>query len=190
MKQRGRIELAVFIGLVAVGASLRVLLSELPNFAPVAAVALFAGYFFRSRVVALAVPVSIMLISDTFIGSYDLLLMAVVYGALASPVLVRGFLRRWLSFDERPALASVGLMTCSLGASLFFFFTTNFATWILFGTYEHTLAGLVHCFTQAIPFLRYTLTGDLLFATVLFGGYAFASYAARSASSEPAAITE
>jgi hypothetical protein len=190
MNQRSRVELAVFLGLVALGATLRVQLRELPNFAPVAAVALFSGYFFRSRAAALAVPLSIMLISDAFIGSYDLRMMAVVYAALASPVLVRGLLRRWLSFEERPVVACAGLLTCGLGASLFFFVVTNFATWIFFGTYEHTLVGLMHCFTQAIPFFRYTLTGDLLFATVLFGGYAFATYAARATSSESTAIVE
>jgi hypothetical protein len=130
------------------------------------------------------------LLSDTFIGSYDLRMMAVVYAALASPVLVRGFLRRWISLEQRPVLAALGLLTCGLGASLFFFFVTNFATWIFFGTYEHTLAGLVHCYTQAIPFFRYTLAGDLLFALVLFGGYAIASHAVRSESHEPAVTAE
>ena len=44
-----------------------------------------------------------------------------------------------------------------------------------FGTYERGLAGLWHCYVAAIPFFRYTLTGDMIFAVVLFGGYALAT---------------
>jgi hypothetical protein len=40
--------------------------------------------------------------------------------------------------------------------------------------YEHSLAGLLHCYAQGLPFFRYTLMGDLFFAVVLFGGYALA----------------
>jgi hypothetical protein len=34
------------------------------------------------------------------------------------------------------------------------------------------MAGLAKCYLSAIPFFRYTVTGDALFATVLFGSYA------------------
>lgn len=180
MTKRARIETAVFIGLLVAGVASRILLSDLPNFAPVAAIALFAGYFFRSRGVALAIPISIMLVSDSFLGFYDFKMMLVVYGALAAPALVRNYLKRWMSLKDHPVVASAGLLTCSLGASLFFFVVTNFGSWIFFRTYEHTLSGLLACFTRAIPFFRYTLSGDLLFAFVLFGGYAVALYAVRS----------
>jgi len=85
MNRRDKVELAVFGGLVLAGSLTRLLLTDLPNFAPVAAMALFAGYFFRSRRVALLVPVAVMGISDLFIGSYDWQMMALVYGALMLP---------------------------------------------------------------------------------------------------------
>jgi len=52
---------------------------------------------------------------------------------------------------------------------------TNFAVWA-FGDgtlYAHTWAGLMACYTLAIPFLGRTLMGDLLFSALLFGLYEF-----------------
>ena len=59
-------EAVAFMALVASGVALRVTFHDLPNFAPVAAMALFAGYYFRSRIVALCVPLLVMTISDWF----------------------------------------------------------------------------------------------------------------------------
>jgi hypothetical protein len=53
-----------------------------------------------------------------------------------------------------------------------FFLVTNFAHWWFFGMYAHTVAGLIECYVQALPFFRYTLTGDGLFAGMFFGAYA------------------
>ncbi len=192
MNRRDRIELAVFAGLVLAGSLARVLLSDWPNFAPVAAIALFAGYFFRSRAIALLVPLAVMGISDLFIGSYDWHMMALVYGALMLPVFARGMLRRWFSVDAGATAfrATAGLLASSLGASISFFAISNFGAWLWYGTYEHTVAGVIHCYVQAIPFFRYTLAGDLLFAVVLFGGYALAMSFAIAAKPAPQTIGE
>ncbi|HRX78296.1 MAG TPA: hypothetical protein P5307_04500 [Pirellulaceae bacterium] len=191
MNRQDKVELAVFSGLVLAGSLARVLLSDWPNFAPVAAIALFAGYFFRSRAVALFVPLTVMGISDFFIGSYDWQMMAIVYGALMLPVFARGVLRRWFSLDNgaSPLRATAGLLTSSLGASISFFAISNFGAWVFYGTYEHTFAGLTHCYVQAIPFFRYTLAGDLFFALVLFGSYALAMSFAVAAKPAPQAIS-
>ncbi|MBC8351527.1 MAG: hypothetical protein H8E66_06040 [Planctomycetes bacterium] len=192
MNRRDKVELAVFCGLVLVGALARVLLSDLPNFAPVAAIALFAGYFFRLRTVALFVPLAVMGISDFYIGSYDWHMMALVYGALMLPVFARGILRRWFSLDNSatPLLASAGLLTSSLSASISFFVISNFGAWLWYGTYQQTVAGIIHCYVQAIPFFRYTLAGDLCFATVLFGGYALATKFAAARKTTPQTVSE
>ena len=53
-----------------------------PNFTPVAAVGLFAGYLFASRRLALAVPLAALAISNLALDSYGSLWMAiVVYGS-------------------------------------------------------------------------------------------------------------
>src|SRR5262245_11159835 len=79
----------MFCGLVAVGVVGRVL-PHAPNFTPLAATALFAGFYFRSRIVAAAVPLTAMLISDLFwLGSHDGRVMVAIYSSLAFPVLLR-----------------------------------------------------------------------------------------------------
>lgn len=179
VKRGTLIELLMFVLLVTTGVTLRLYFQDIPNFAPVAAMALFAGYFFRSSLLALCVPMSVMTISDAWIGGYHPVVMITVYAMLALPVAMRGLLRRRLPLHSTSGRSSriaavAGLSACSLCSSVLFFVVTNFATWVFFGGYERSLSGLVNCYVQAIPFFRYTLMGDMLFATVLFGGYALA----------------
>ncbi len=169
---------AVFALLVTSGVALRLAGHELPNFAPVAALALFAGYFFRSALVAMCVPLSVMAISDLFLGGYHWGVMVLVYGMLMFPVLLRGWLRQTFVLGTgrfAGRLASlIGLLSCSLLSSVLFFLVTNFGVWLGFATYETSWSGLAECYVAAIPFFRYTLAGDLFFAVVLFGSYALA----------------
>ncbi|MBI2479363.1 MAG: hypothetical protein HYV60_12245 [Planctomycetia bacterium] len=99
-----------------------------------------------------------------------------VYASLALPVALRGVVRRSMSLKHnglKSALAtSAGLVTCALGSSLIFYLTTNLACWIWFDT-DHTASGLLHNYLSALPFYRYTVAGDLLFAFCLFGVHAF-----------------
>ncbi len=166
---------AAFTVLVGSGVALRLACHDLPNFAPVAAMALFAGYFFRSSILALLVPLSVMAISDCFLGGYHWVMMTLVYGMLALPVAFRGWLRRVFDLRQTQAFAPlVGLFSCGLLSSLLFFVVTNFGVWCWFGGYDRSLAGLYHCYLAAIPFFRYTLAGDMFFSIVLFGSYALA----------------
>lgn len=178
MTRQTRIECLVFLGLVAAGAAARIVFRELPNFAPIAAMALFAGYFFRSSALALAVPLAAMLVSDAVIGGYEWQMMVVVYVMLALPVAFRSPLRRWLRIEPgrpgRVVAAILGLLGCSLASSVLFFLATNFAWWPWTDMYEHNLAGLVRCYVNGLPFFRHTLLGDMVFATALFGGHAMA----------------
>ena len=181
-------EVLLFAGLVSLGAGLRLVFRDIPNFAPVAAIALFAGYCFRRTAVAAAVPLVIMLISDFFIGAYSWQMMALVYAALILPAVCGPVLRNSVRFNQvksvwRPLAA---LLTCSLGASLIFFAVTNFGSWLWFNSYAKDWSGLVSCYTAAIPFFRYTLAGDLTFAVILFGSYATAVYVNRQRTTSPA----
>ncbi len=134
-----------------------------------------------------------MAISDLSIGGYDWRMMALVYAMLAAPVAFRSVLRRHLSLEQggvkSASWAVGGLVGCGLGASVLFFLTTNFGSWLWFNMYEHSVSGLIRCYAMAIPFFRYTLCGDLFFAVVLFGGYALAAQVrlAAQARSIPAA---
>lgn len=193
MKRRTITEVGVFLILAMLGIGLRLYFQAIPNFAPVAALALFAGYYFRSRGLALLLPLSVMAVTDQFIGGYHPAMMAVVYAALMAPVLLGGPLRRRFSLApaegpslRRAAFSTGGLVGCSLAASVFFFVVTNFAHWVVYDMYAKTALGLLHCYTAALPFFQYTLAGDLSFACGLFGLYAMV----RSWAAEPAALLE
>lgn len=163
--------IVVFVALIAAAAGLRLYFQVIPNFAPIAAVALFAGFYFSNRWLAVLVPIGAMAISDQFAGGYQPLLMAVVYSFLILPAFLGGPLRKILR--ERGAVTTtLSLVGCSLASSLLFFIATNFATWLVTAWYPRSMAGLWQCYVSAIPFFRYTLMGDLFFAGVLFGGYA------------------
>ncbi|MDP6570699.1 MAG: hypothetical protein QGF57_05610, partial [Candidatus Marinimicrobia bacterium] len=56
--------------------------------------------------------------------------------------------------------------------SLLFFIVTNFGVWFAGTFYAKTFAGLVQCFTMAIPFFANSLAGDIMYAALLFGGFA------------------
>lgn len=166
--------IAAGVALVLAGAAARLVVRDIPNFAPIAALALFAGYLFADRRLAIWVPLGAMVASDWVIGGYDWRLMAVVYMSLAAPVLWGPSLRRRLPLDRGAGAwgSASTLVACSLAGSLLFFATTNFAVWAIGDMYEHSAAGLLHCFVRALPFFRYTLAGDLVFSVSLFGGLA------------------
>ncbi|MHB8970851.1 MAG: DUF6580 family putative transport protein [Pirellulaceae bacterium] len=183
-------EAGAFVLLVGSGAALRLTCHELPNFAPVAAMALFAGYFFRSALMAACVPLAVMAISDWFLGGYHWGVMALVYGTLTFPVLLRGWVRKTFVLEQRRMSETwaplAGLISCGLMSSILFFVVTNFGVWIAFHTYAASWNGLLQCYVAAIPFFRYTLAGDLFFAAMLFGSYALAMGMARSRALAPA----
>ena len=167
--------LVVFCLLTALGIVGR-LLPHPPNFTPIAATTLFAGFFFRSSMLAAGVPLASMVASDLVVGAYDLRLMAVVYTSLLVPLVFRSVLQRCLS--------PMRLIVCSLASSVIFFTATNAAVWGFGDWYPHTLAGMSSCMIAALPFFRYTVCGDLMFSTAIFYSYV-AAIRARSVAAQP-----
>ena len=151
--------IAVFILLIA-GASYR-LLPHPSNFAPVAAISLFSGFYFRRYFIF--IPIFIMLLSDIFIGFYDWKLMASVYFSFVLVGLIGILMRK-----NKSVMMMIG---CSLAGSVLFFILTNFAVWAFSLWYPHNFQGLVECYVMAIPFFKNTLLGDLFYASVIFGCY-------------------
>ena len=139
------------------------LLPHPANFVPITALALFVSARWGMRRGALALLAS-MVLSDLFLGTYDPKLMAVVYGSFAVVALVG----RWVGKNISVRRVVVG----SLGSSLFFYLTTNFAVWAFSPWYAHNIAGLTQSYVLAIPFLRNAALGDLLFSGMFFGAYA------------------
>jgi hypothetical protein len=133
------------------------------NFAPIGAVALFAGATFKDRRAAVAVPLVAMFIGDVFVGFHSL--MPVLYGAYALIAVLGTRLR-----DHRGSPLHVA-GGATAGATIFFVLS-NFAVWV--EMYPRTWAGLVACYAAAIPFFERTLVSDWLYAAIFFGLHALA----------------
>ncbi|MEC7501753.1 MAG: DUF6580 family putative transport protein [Planctomycetota bacterium] len=169
----------MFFVLVGLGAAGRWLFRDIPNFTPTAGVAVFAGLYFRSPIMAFLVPLAVMVLSNVGIQSYgNWAMLAVVYAALLFPVALSRLLSR--TTGNRRSLRPMGMVACGVLPSIFFFIVTNFAVWYGGGLYPSTWAGLVTCFTQAIPFYHYTLLGDLLFVGIGLLSYALIASADRA----------
>ena len=153
---------AVLAAMILAAAASR-LIPHPPNFTPIAAIAVFAGAQFSSKRAALLVPLAGLVLSDIVLGFYPI--TPVVYGSFALTVCL-GFWVRCRSM-HRIAFAN-------LASAILFFILTNFGVWAIDNWYPKTGAGLIACYVAAIPFFRNMLLGNLLFAAVLFGGFAIA----------------
>ncbi|HEX7356472.1 MAG TPA: DUF6580 family putative transport protein [Ignavibacteriaceae bacterium] len=137
------------------------LLPHPPNFAPIAAMALFGGAYFNKKSLAFVIPLVAMFLTDAIIGFYSYAWM--VYISFALIVLVGIVMLKKVSVKN--------LIFASLTASVSFFAITNFGVWALGTLYPKTPAGLMESYIAAIPFFQNALIGDLFFVGVMFGVY-------------------
>jgi hypothetical protein len=159
--------------LLAVAALTRVF-PHPPNFAPIAAMALFGAMRFQRKSSALMFPLAAMLVSDLAIegayrlglsqswgihrGMWVIYLLMMVIGAL-------GFLFK----DEKNRWGKV--VGLSLTSSVLFFVLSNLAVLVNSSTYDKSLQGLIACYTAALPFFQWTVLGDLCYCGILFGSW-------------------
>jgi len=151
-----------------------------PNTTSVGALGLFGGARLRWWQGALSVLV-VMTISDAILRqwyNYEPF-SPWVYGSFLVNVLIGTWLSRW------------GAVWCvaagSVLASVQFYLVTNFGTWFSTKLYPPTLAGLLDCYVQGLPYFGYTLAGDVVCSALLFGAYALLTRA-LAAKEEPVAV--
>ncbi len=169
LKESKTLEAIVCIVFILIGVSLR-LIPHPPNFAPIGAIALFGGVYL-SRKLALIIPLAAMVISDVFIGYYEVTLMAFVYGSFLLCVVLGFWLKRHKKWQT--------ILGSSVLSALIFFFLTNFAVWAFTPWYAKTFSGIIQCYLMALPFFRNTLLGNLFYATVFFGAFEIANVLVR-----------
>ncbi len=161
--------------LILLGAVLRVA-PHPANFAPMAAIGLFGGVYF-SRKQALLLPVAAMVISDFFIGFDSLESRLVVYGS----ILLASLIGLWVK-NHKNVFSVIG---GSLLGSILFYLITNCVIFYSTRMYPHTLSGQLVSYTNALPFFRNTLLGDLVYTVAFFGIYEVVKYASRHQSKSP-----
>lgn len=147
------------------------------NFTPVGALCLFGGAYFAQRWAAFAVPLAALLLSDlilaaTVYGFGSLAYVAPAYVAFALIVGLGMLLRRMPRVFSAPGAAAI--VSAAVAAALLHFVVTNFAVWMSQDIYPRSGAGLIACFTAALPFLQQMLYANLVFSAILFGGFAWA----------------
>lgn len=165
--------------MIIAGVFLR-LLPHLPNFAPITATALFSGAYLNKRW-AIAIPLLAMVISDyllLYVSPYASPffdfgkihpLNAMFHSTTLyvwGSFLISGLIGITLRKNKRPAL----IIGASLAASLQFFLITNFGVWAG-GMYDRGLDGLAQSYIMGLPFLKWTILGDLFYTTTFFAAY-------------------
>ena len=175
---------ALFAVIVVIGVASRLWI-ETPNFKPLAALALFSGFYFRNAIWAMGAMFAILVISDWQLGGYAWPLRTMVYLSMGISVSLGLLIRHRHGAGIAGSQHSVGsaagrqqfnvLATRFIGASLLmstlFFLLTNGAVWWQGQWYSDDLTGLLSCYTAGLPFFRWTITGDLFFTTLIVGSY-------------------
>jgi hypothetical protein len=150
----------------------------LPNVKPLGSLGLYSGS--RMRLWLAWVPaIGVMLVTDWLLRyspSWPTYACFVI-DALIGYVVIR-----------KITVARIG--GAAFLSALQFYLITNFFVWLYSSPlptphgYPKTLAGLIECYTLALPFFGYTLIGNLGFCAAMFGADAFL---ARSAAPAPIA---
>ncbi len=129
----------------------------------IGATALYAGAYGPKRF-SWAVPLIPLFIGSLVFGFYDVTVMAFVFGGFAlSTFAGRWFLARERNYTRYGAAVAVG--------ATIFFIVSNFAIWLV-GMYPPTLAGLVQCYVNGLPYLGQAALADAAYCFVLFGLHA------------------
>ncbi len=155
----------LFIVSVIAFAAIYRMIPHIPNFTPLAAMALFGGACINRKALAFLIPLTAMIISDLVIGFHSTILA--VYISFIVTVGIGLLIRKSSSLKN--------VLFGSIASSILFFLITNFSVWTsgMVG-YSMNISGLVSCYTAALPFFRNELFGTLVFNSVFFGSLYFA----------------
>ncbi len=146
------------VGIIVLLAFLR-LVPHPPNVTPIAAMALFAGAFFSSRILAYLVPLAAMILSDLLLGFHSTI--GYVYIGVAITVLIGSSLEQ---------ISVLRVAAAAVGASIVFFLITNFAAWLHHDMYPQNIEGLAQSYVAGLPFFRNSLIANLIFSYLVFYG--------------------
>ncbi len=150
----------LIIGIISAAIISR-LVTHIPNVNPIMAIALFSAAFFPDKRLAIVIPIIAMFISDIFIGLHETIIA--VYLSFGVGALIGFLLLKKLTVSR--------VVLASLLSSTAFFIITNFAVWLMTDLYALTLDGFVRCYTLALPFYRNALFGDMIYCTIMIGGF-------------------
>lgn len=153
--------------LVLFGVATR-LLPHPANLTAVGAVGLFAGAV-MPRKWGIVLPVSVMAVSDIFLGFHNIMIFT--WGSM--------MLAAGIGYLIRAKIRPLHVVLGSVAASVQFFLITNWAVWMFTPLYPKGLGGLFASYAAGIPFFRNMLLGDIGYAALFFGVYVLVRAAIR-----------
>ncbi len=187
MKEKVNIRFIVLLLIIILVGAWRVLtasseLSAWSNFSPIGAMALFGGSYFIQRYKSYIFPLLVLFLSD-------FVLMQTIYKQYGNGILYEQWYWTYGSFAIMVLLGEViikkvswkSVLLGSLAAAFAHFVFSNFGVWLKGGIdpvsgmpYTKDLSGLLSCYVAAIPYFRNLLMGNVIFGTLLFGGFELA----------------
>jgi hypothetical protein len=108
-------------------------------------------------------PSAVLAMSDLLLPSHDSWPVQVSVHAMAIIPLALGRAARGADGWRRAAFWGM----CGFVPATAFFLVTNFVVWQFKSLYAPTLAGLIDCYVQALPFYRTMLAGDVCFLSLM-----------------------
>ncbi len=151
------------------------LIPHIPNFSPLGAICLFGAANFHRKWQAFFIPIFATWISDLYLNNY-------IYNQRQEDFIwfYQGFYWQYMSYV---IIALLGLILFkskinaskilggAIGASLLFFFISNFGVWTIGGMYPKSFFGLINCYIAGLPFIKGTLIGNLFYTPIMFYSY-------------------
>ena len=173
-----RSNLLILFILILACALYRVWDSRPMGFAPQIAMALFAGSISKDKRFAFLFPILSLFISDLI---YQLLYMQ----GLST---IKGFYSgQWQNYLLIASITVIGffinknrigqIFIGSLAGAVYFFLISNFMVWIGGGwdinnqPYPRSFSGLMLCYSEALPFFKWSVLSTLVFNGIFFGSY-------------------
>lgn len=129
-----------------------------PNFTPILSMALIGGMFINDKRLAFVIPLLAMLLSDSLIGFHPTMI----------PVYFCFILTIGMGFIIKDKPNGIKVAGFSLVSSVMFYLITNLAHFILMADYTKDIAGLISCYSMAIPFFKWTLLSGLVYSLALY----------------------
>jgi len=173
-----RSNLLILFILILACALYRVWDSRPMGFAPQIAMALFAGSVSKDKRFAFLFPILSLFISDLI---YQLLY-------IQGLTTIKGFYSgQWQNYLLIASITIIGffinkkkigqIFIGSLAGAVYFFLISNFMVWIGGGwdinnqPYPRSFSGLMLCYSEALPFFKWSVLSTLIFNGIFFGSY-------------------
>ena len=155
-----------FLSILILIAAISRLFPHIPNFTPIAAMALFGGVHFNNKLSAFLVPLGAMFFSDCIIelstgwGFHNTIVY--VYISIILISVIGMYAKRNITVPT--------ILISSIVSSVLFFIITNFGYWAE-NAFQQGATGLATTYAMGLPFFAPTLIGDLFFNGILFGSF-------------------